>query len=286
MKKKLLALVISVMTVSMLVGCGSKEDTVATDNTEIEAIETTASSDDNADVAEEEKEEDTTNEEVTDIDTTEDIPEEVNLETETTPVVETATVANDSYTYKDLDITMYAKSTVNVRDLPSTDGKKLGGLSQNDTVYVTGQCNETSWYRFEFNGTVAYVSNSYLVDSPVEVSAPAATSTTTTSSSSGLTRSKVIKMIDNCCTPPDTLTGRYIIEPEGRYSFEVVPGLWVHTYYGYEYKDHVGGMQQRVPTIEYDKYPDGYYYAPRDYPGYDPNWTPGGTILTEPAIAF
>ena len=68
------------------------------------------------------------------------------------------------YTYTDMNKTMYAKSSVNVRDLPSTDGNKLGGLSSGQTVTVTGKCNETGWYRIDYNGSVAYVSNSYLVD--------------------------------------------------------------------------------------------------------------------------
>lgn len=70
-----------------------------------------------------------------------------------------------TYTYTDLDKTMYAKSSVNVRDLPSTDGNKLGGLSKAQEVHVTGQCNETNWYRIEYNGAIGYVSNNYLQDS-------------------------------------------------------------------------------------------------------------------------
>ena len=69
-----------------------------------------------------------------------------------------------TYTYTELSATMYAKSAVNVRDLPSTDGNKLGGLSSGQAVTVTGKCNETGWYRIDYNGSVAYVSNSYLVD--------------------------------------------------------------------------------------------------------------------------
>ena len=68
------------------------------------------------------------------------------------------------YTYTELDKTMYANKEVNVRDLPSADGNKLGGLSHAQEVHVTGQCNETSWYRIEFKEGIAYVSNSYLVD--------------------------------------------------------------------------------------------------------------------------
>ena len=67
-----------------------------------------------------------------------------------------------TYTYTDMDATMYAQKTVNVRSLPNTDGEKLGSLSTNDEVKVTGQCVETSWYRIEYSGGVAYVSDSYL----------------------------------------------------------------------------------------------------------------------------
>ena len=72
------------------------------------------------------------------------------------------------YTFEDMEVTKYAKSTVNVRSLPIADGEKLGGLSQNDEVKVTGKCNETGWYRIEYSGNVAYVSDSYLVDNKVE----------------------------------------------------------------------------------------------------------------------
>lgn len=79
-----------------------------------------------------------------------------------------------TYTFEDMEATKYAKSTVNVRSLPNTDGEKLGGLSTNDEVKVTGKCNETGWYRIEYKDSVAYVSDSYLVDKKVEVAkAPA-----------------------------------------------------------------------------------------------------------------
>lgn len=74
-----------------------------------------------------------------------------------------------TYTYTDMDATMYAQKTVNVRSLPNTDGEKLGSLSTNDEVKVTGQCAETSWYRIEYSGNVAYVSNSYLGNDKVVV---------------------------------------------------------------------------------------------------------------------
>ncbi len=72
------------------------------------------------------------------------------------------------YTYTDMEATMYAQQTVNVRDIPSTDGNKVGSLSANDEVKVTGQA-ETGWYRIEYDGGVAYVSDSYLSEDKVEV---------------------------------------------------------------------------------------------------------------------
>lgn len=89
-----------------------------------------------------------------------------------------------TYSYTDKSATMYAQSSVNVRDLPDTNGNKVGGLSTNQEVSVTGQCNETGWYRINYNGGTAYVSNSYLGDSKVET-----TSTNTgNSSNSGSTQ--------------------------------------------------------------------------------------------------
>lgn len=83
------------------------------------------------------------------------------------------TQPDTAYTYTDMTATMYAKQSVNVRDLPSTDGDRVGGLSTNQEVKVTGRCNETGWYRIEYNGNIAYVSGSYLNDSKVEIPTPA-----------------------------------------------------------------------------------------------------------------
>ena len=74
------------------------------------------------------------------------------------------------YTYTDVSATKYAKQSVNIRNLPSTDGERLGSLTMNQEVKVTGQCNETKWYRIEFGGSEAYVSNNYLVNEKIVVS--------------------------------------------------------------------------------------------------------------------
>lgn len=101
-----------------------------------------------------------------------------------------------TYTYTDMDSTMYAQKTVNVRSMPSTDGEKLGSLSTNDEVKVTGQCAETSWYRIEYSGSVAYVSNSYLGNDKVVVEQPK-TEQTQTSNGNGVFPYESYKIYDD-----------------------------------------------------------------------------------------
>lgn len=97
-------------------------------------------------------------------------------ETTTKPVVKEEETTKPKYTYKDMNAVMYAKSSVNVRSLPSTEGSKEGSLKMGQEVKVTGQCNETGWYRIEFSGKACYVSNNYLVsEKPVETKTESAT---------------------------------------------------------------------------------------------------------------
>ena len=80
------------------------------------------------------------------------------------PVAASAGAAAEAgYTCTEMTQTMYAKSAVNVRDLPSTDGKKIGSLKASQEITVTGKCDQTGWYRFELNGTTGYVSDKYIV---------------------------------------------------------------------------------------------------------------------------
>ena len=90
--------------------------------------------------------------------------EEENIEEDSQSSEETEEAEKEQYTYTDLDKTMYTTSSLNVRDLPSTDGEKIGGLSLGQEVHITGQCNETNWYRIEYSNTVGYVSNAYLAN--------------------------------------------------------------------------------------------------------------------------
>lgn len=108
-------------------------------------------------------------------------------EAEATPASEEAAT---TYTYTDMDKTMYAQKSVNVRDLPTTDGQKLGALALNQEVKVTGQCAETAWYRIVYNDGVAYVSDKYLGDAKVEeaVQTTGTTTTSTATSANGMSR--------------------------------------------------------------------------------------------------
>lgn len=75
----------------------------------------------------------------------------------------------DPYTYTDLDMTLYAQTSLRVRDQPSLDGGKIGGLYRNQVVKATGICNETGWYRIDYYGSTGYASNDYLALEPVEL---------------------------------------------------------------------------------------------------------------------
>ena len=75
------------------------------------------------------------------------------------------------YTVEEMSATMYATQTVNVRDLPSTEGNKVGSKSYAESVEVTGQVTSYKgekclWYQLS-DGT--FVSGNYLSESkPVQ----------------------------------------------------------------------------------------------------------------------
>lgn len=152
MKKSLVAAMFAVMMIS-LVGCGKASEPKTIETTEVveesetvEAVEAATEVEAQDEVADD------------------DVAEK--------PVVDEEPVAEEPaspYSYTELSQTMYAQSTVNVRDLPEQTGAKLGSLSTNQEVTVTGQCNETGWYRISYNGGEGFVSNSYLGSEKVAV---------------------------------------------------------------------------------------------------------------------
>ena len=151
----------------MLTACGSKETTSnETASTETNSVEST------------------------EMTTTEATVEPTEAPTETAPAESPApaaepttapvesTAVSTGYTYSELNQTMYAKSAVNVRDLPSTDGKKIGSLKASQEITVTGKCDQTGWYRFELNNTTGYVSDKYIVSEKPAVNIVATNNTT------------------------------------------------------------------------------------------------------------
>lgn len=161
MKKSLVAAMFAVMMIS-LVGCGKASEPMPIEATEVvEESETVEATE--------------TTEEVTEVSEPTEAPAEGPAEEE--PVAEEP---SSPYSYTDLSQTMYAQSTVNVRDLPEQTGEKLGSLTTNQEVTVTGQCNETGWYRISYNGGEAYVSNSYLGSEKVAVKSQSTSSSTAT----------------------------------------------------------------------------------------------------------
>jgi len=73
---------------------------------------------------------------------------------------------------KELNQTMYATGSVNTRSGDSTDYEKIGSLTLNQEVLVTGQSERTGWYRINVNGQEMYVSNNYLSTEKTVVAPP------------------------------------------------------------------------------------------------------------------
>ena len=97
-----------------------------------------------------------------------------------------------AFTITELYQIMYAKQTVNTRSGPDATYEKVGSLSTNQEVTVTGQA-DTGWYRIEINGAEMFVSDAYLADTEVEVVAETSTSQDTTNN--GTASSDVVQEI-------------------------------------------------------------------------------------------
>ena len=170
MKKRLyLALLVTLTTAFVLTGCNGCNTETVEETTEsitseevVEETETSEVEETTEDVAE------PTTEETAETDTSEEVVEETETSEE---VAETP-----AYTVTDMEKTMYAQRSVNVRSGPTTDYEKLGALNTNDEVKVTGQ-SDNGWYRIEYNGNTGFVSNNYLGDAKVVVNNTPATPT-------------------------------------------------------------------------------------------------------------
>lgn len=169
----------------MLTACGSKE-TANTESTPVESTEVTTTEAATTEPAVEPTEAPMESE-VTPTETPAESPAPA-VEPTAAPVETTAvSTVSTGYTYSELSQTMYAKSAVNVRDLPSTDGKKIGSLKASQEITVTGKCDQTGWYRFDWNNTTGYVSDRYIVSEKPVSNVTANTTTTGNSNTAGNT---------------------------------------------------------------------------------------------------
>lgn len=182
MKRWFLGFILSIMVTLLCVGCGTENTTTG----QAEVAESSAVEENVAEQTTAQAEEPAKTAEPTEAPTVE--PTETPTVTPTAePTTEPKQVEEPApepsaepmpepqvvYTYTDMTATMYATQTVNVRNLPCTDGEKIGSLSANQEITVLGQCNETGWYQFELDGQTAFVSNSYLSTEKVEETPPA-----------------------------------------------------------------------------------------------------------------
>ena len=184
MKRKLISVMATCMVVTMMTACGNTQQAATQPETAESVQQTTEAS--TAESTVEATVESTVEEsKETQVETqTEETKETVAESTEAAEATSAPEAAAPEYTYTDMDKTMYAQKSVNVRDLPTTDGQKLGALALNQEVNVTGQCAETAWYRIVYNDGVAYVSDKYLGDAKVEEAAQTAGTTTTSTATS------------------------------------------------------------------------------------------------------
>ena len=108
----------------------------------------------------------------------------INAETSTTTVETNKSSHISKQTIKKLNKTMYATTAVNVRNKPSSKGKKLGTLRFAQKVKVTGQDKNTGWYQIKYKGKVGYVSGAYLSTKNPSTSTDSGSSTSKPSSGS------------------------------------------------------------------------------------------------------
>ena len=116
-----------------------------------------------------------------------------------------AETADSPYTINEMSSTMYAKSAVNVRNQPSTDGEKVGRLSYGQEITVTGQCEETGWYQIDLNGEKAFVSNSYII-----AEKPVTTTAQTNQTANQGTNPETAAKTDNAATDAQLCNGDFV----------------------------------------------------------------------------
>ena len=131
-------------------------------------------------------------------------------------------------TFTDVNETVYATGTVNVRIASNTDSEKLGRLSKGDSVTRIA-IGDNGWSRVEYNGQTAYIYSQYLSTikpSRTESSNSNKPSTSTSTNSSGFADPSTGISWDGVSpiiyTYPDGTTGT---TPKEGATYEMLPGV-------------------------------------------------------------
>lgn len=169
MKKLLLAIMIFTMVLAS--GCKDNNDTDV-DQPDDVIVDDNTTNDDDTEADDTEDDSDLNEDENQDTDTEQDenqgMDDVFNDETgEDAEEEELEGVFSHIYTFEIMDRTMYARTEVNIRTKPSTEGDILGQFHVNDEVHVIGRCIENGWYMVEYNGEQAFVHDDYLVDAKI-----------------------------------------------------------------------------------------------------------------------
>jgi len=250
MKKKIMLLLTATLTVNLLTGCGT-----ANNNANIETVDVVVATESLEPTGTIEKE--TTLEETT-AETTEEETTESEEETTEEVTEETTEVIiepEETFTYTDMSATLYATQSVNLRNLPDTSGEKLGSLVLNQEVSVTGKCVETGWYRINYNGGEAYVSNKYLSDSKIEVKVEQPVANNTPEST---------PVVSNDTAPESNVSTTNSGNPYELYVWHDMGSYFVlfaqsyddlKTHFGNGGGWHVTGVDEAMSTLQ-ERYPD------------------------------
>ena len=105
-----------------------------------------------------------------------------------TPEVETPVEAEPTYSFTSVNETVYATTTVNIREGFSADTDKLGSLGKGQSIKRVGigTGDAEGWSQVELNGQTAYISSEYLsLTKPAAQSSGNNSGSQTSQSSSG-----------------------------------------------------------------------------------------------------
>ena len=181
MKKKLAPTSIIVAALALILaasmfGC-SKDTTTAEDKTEktvsTEKVETVQDTETQEDKVEAPTVEQPSAKAEAEDTSSEEEPKEAAEDTES-DTTETEQASQPVELFSAVNETVYATTTVNIRDTYSVNGNQLGSLStaQSATRTGIGTGEADGWSRIEFNGQAAYVSSDYLSTVKIETSTP------------------------------------------------------------------------------------------------------------------